>query len=196
MLGIDMREVDTEQIERAIAMAEAYVERLTDTCWGGKECRTPGYEHYSLTRYKGGLYFGAGIPVILSKRWIRKVESLQVFTGSEWAEWVGTRTEARNIGDYWIDYEDGILYVNAFWYYQGGSEVRIKYTFGRDDLPGEVQELTTIVALQYMIMLDRRWAYIVESSSPDGREMLTALNDRKRELEDMLRAVKIVRNFF
>ena len=120
-----------------------------------------------------------------------------VVHNSEWEEWVGSRTEARNTGDYWVDYWEGILYVNMFWYYQGGKEVKVAYLYGRSDLPMEVKELTVIVAAKYILTMERRWLTVMEGSgSLSIQGMLSVLNDRQERLESMLRALKIPRTTF
>ena len=196
-LGVGIDVLPDGFVERYIAMAEDYVDRLTNTCWGGKVCSKDEWEYHSLTKFLGGLWFGAGIPVHLEKRDIRRITALEVFNGSVWEDWLGTRTEARNVGDWWVDYTNGVLYVNAFWFYQGGKELRVKYEYGRDDLPGEVRELTMVVALQYMIAVDRRRFLVVESQDSIGQgELLNWLRERQKQLESMLRSVKVITGTF
>ena len=192
LLNVDAELLPDSLLNRYIDMAEGYVDRLTDTCWNGKTCTEE--EYHDLGKFKGGVWWGIGIPVHLAKRYIKEIVSLKVFNGNEWEEWVGVRTEARNTGDYWVNYNEGKLYINAFWYYQGGREVYVKYTYGRSDLPPEVKELTLIIAMMYVLTFEKRWASIIEGTGGIGiKDMIEQLRERKQQLEDMLRAVKIPR---
>jgi len=221
-LNIDSTALPDAVLSKYISMAEGYVDRLTDTCWNGKwkdtlkylqdngfvddngvltvdpaslaDKQCFDYEVHDLTKYKGGVWWGAGIPVYLGHRFVRKLVSLKLFNGSEYEEWIGEKTEARNIGDYWVDYWNGVVYINVFWYYQGGKEVTVAYLYGRDDLPWYIKELTMLYAIKYVLMFERRFAAILETSdSPRITDMLGYIDERLEYLESMARSIKVPR---
>jgi len=190
MLG-GLDEYTDDELARYIMMAEYAVDNLANTCFAGKACMTNGYEWHSLTKFRGGLIFGTGIPVFLKHAPVKSFKAIEVFDGVSWQDLLKTGVEARNTGDWWCEYENGVLYINLLWFAQGGSELRVKYTFGRGDLPPSIRELTLLYAARYMITLDARREVVIEGGGfTSARDMLSFLNTRIKELEQFWRAFK------
>jgi len=167
-----------------------YIDYISDTCYNGEE-RTVT-EYHDLTKFKGGIWFGVGIPVFLSKCYVKRIDSLLLFNGLEWEEWVGNRVEKRLQGDYWVDYHEGILFINRFLFLQAGKEVKVTYTYGRDDLPAFVKELCRLLVVRDLLINERRLFAVPESEmSLRIGEQLNWIEKRILELEEMVRAIKM-----
>ena len=169
-----------------------YVDRLTNMRWNGETGTDEDY--YSLTSFRGGWISYIGFPIYLKHTHIKQIQSLKVWNGSDYVEWIGSKTEGRD-GDYWVDYIKGVLYINHRWLIRGtGKEVYVKYTYGRDDLPYEVKELTKLLVIRELLLRER-----MQFAVPEGAmamrlsEMYDRIDKRIKELESYLRTLKVVR---
>lgn len=134
-----------------------------------------------------------GIPVHLAHIPIDSVSSMKIYNGSNWAEWVGNKEEGRN-RDYWIDKEEGVVYINTFIFWQGGKEVQIDYTYGRSDLPSEVKELTRLLVVRDLLINERKIFALESGSEGISLQMsLEYIDKRIEQLEERIRAVEICR---
>lgn len=189
-LGVDSSAYDSSFLDSLITEKMGYVNRLTDMCWNGETRKVK--EKFSLPRWKGGWILGkGGYPIHLSHSNVTTIHSLKVWNGDEWEEWVGSKTEARD-GDYWVDYEGGVVYILRFLLDQGGKEVEITYSYGRTDLPYEVKELTKLLVIRDLLITERGRMALIEGDTTTSSGMLDRIEKRIKELEAMLRAYRVV----
>jgi len=191
-LGVDSSKYSDTFLENLITMHMDYIDWITETTWNGNS--KTAREYHDITRPKWGFWiWRLGYPVFLTKNHIRSIDKLLVFQGSEYQNWIGDPafTEGRN-GDYFVDYEEGIIYLNVFMIPMAGKEIIVEYTYGRDDLPGQIKQLCLYRVVRDLISNERRLFAL-----PDGaeavsfREQLTWLDNRIAELEEMVRAWKM-----
>ena len=194
-LGVFDEAVDVRRdvIERMIAMAERRVEALTDTCFAGKPCVST--ELHSFTAWRGGWYWGAGVPVKLKHAPVRRLVSLKVYTGSGedqgYEEWVGKYPEGRDKGMYWLDRVNGWLYIRAFFLYYGGVEIKVTYEYGYDELPEVVHEYVIVYVARMLVATDYGREIVMQGGGfTDAESVMRALDERLKELEVHLAGFK------
>ena len=188
-LGVEQEKYSDTFLQSLIIEKCEYVDRLSNTTWNGRVKRAR--IKHDATRWKGGFWYGAGIPVTLGHPYIRQVESIEVQWLGGTEDWVQTKTEGRNTGSYWVDYDNGVLYLQSWVIYQGGKEVTVTYTYGRDDLPSTIKELTRLLVIRDLIANERRLFALPEGGSGISfSEYMKYLDERIEMLEELHRALK------
>lgn len=165
-----------------IDKAEAFIDTVARTCFGGKACISE-LEYHSLTKWLGGYWLGAGIPIHLSRRPVRRIIRFELFTGAGWED-VLSKPEGRIKGYWWCDYTDGICYIQTLLFPLGGREVRIQYEFGYDHVPMIVRQTAILLAAKYFLQFERHRLSLVDTDqSLDLNGMIASI---ERELERLL----------
>lgn len=75
-------------------------------------------------------------------------DTLEVFTGQEYVDFLGTKTNGRN-NDYWLDTQKGVLYIRGGINPRLRLSVKIKYRYGETAVTGDIEDLAT-----YMVCID------------------------------------------
>jgi len=172
-------------VQTHILRAEAYIDGVARTCFGGKACISD-LEYYSLTKWLGGYWLGAGIPIHLTKRPVVKILRFELFNGSSW-ENVLNYPEGRVTGYWWCDYQDGICYIQTLLFPMGGREVRIQYQFGYSYVPPLVRQAAILLASKYFLLFERHRLSLVDTDqSIDFSGMVESIS---RELEGLMRLI-------
>lgn len=190
-LGVDENTLSDSLLISLIIEKMNYVDNITDTTWNGRIKKAR--EIHDTGKWKAGYWFGAGIEIPLARRYIRAFEHIYVVWTNIWEDWVVTRREGRNIGDWWADYDSGVLYFKGFIIYQGGKEIIIEYFYGTNELPYEIKELTRFLVIRDVIWRDR-YAFAIPDGanlSLDYKSMLDYINERIEMLEELYRGIKI-----
>jgi len=154
-----------EIVEKVIEMMEDYVDKYCNTAWRErKRWEDPdlspdsgGYEYHRLNRRTWFGFTLIGNPVFLMRRKVRpfdpeKGDSLQVFNGQEYEEWLGTKEEGMD-GDFWVNYDSGVIYIRrtfAFGRFEGPI-VRVRYRYGGGPVPKDIRYATTLLVLCHLI---------------------------------------------
>lgn len=89
-------------------------------------------------------HYGTGITFNLKNRSIRSMDSIEIWDGNNWIDWVATKTEGRN-KDYWVDETNGVLYVvtlcSLF-----DSGIRVNYKYGETVVPKSIRRAASYMA--------------------------------------------------
>lgn len=124
------------QVETIINRKEDEIDNRTGHAW--REASVSNEYHDIKFDYQRD----TGIPIFLNHRSVRTLTSgtdtLEIWTGSEWEEWVANKTEGRN-DDYWVDYENGIVYLLTH-YWRKKKAVRVSYRYGESAVDGDIEE--------------------------------------------------------
>lgn len=148
-----------------IARAEDEIDQRTGHSWRTRYSKTVSgadytqdYEYYDV-KYEYEEY--SGIPIYLLHRKIKtldtaELDSLQLFDGSSWTEFIGVKTEDRT-GDYWVDYDNGVIYLKTYSGYRGAKRLKIRYRYGEASVNKMVEDIATkMVAVQILMGPDMR----------------------------------------
>lgn len=92
--------------------------------------------------------YGAGVAIQLGNRAIRTLSSgsgdkLEIWTGDSYEDYLVTKTEGRN-EDFWLDYEQGILYLKQRYKWSQEKAIRITYRFGESSVPRDIKKATAL----------------------------------------------------
>lgn len=161
LLGISDFDADStpthEQVIAWILAAEDEIDERTDHAWRAVMVSNEyhDYEHpvFTSTRIRRS----ERRFVSLRHRSIRSLTSgshtIEVFDGSDWVDYVSTKTEGRN-DDYWVNYTDGIIHFkDSFPYYEVES-VRCTYEYGESSVPKGIRDACAKLVALKVLMTD------------------------------------------
>lgn len=178
-----------EALEGHAALAESQIDAVAYTCWG-KSCLSD-LETHSLTLWLGGVWLGAGIPIHLRYRPVRRLVRFEVFNGQAWVDMLRL-PEGRITGAWWCDYEYGVCFLNTLWWWQGGREIRIQYEYGHATVPHYVRTACTLMAARSWLATERNRLSLVESEEAVRfDELVRMIDEWLRPLMDRIRGVGI-----
>jgi len=150
-------------VEDRINEAEDYIELLTGRAWQSK---TVSNEYHEIDLEYERM---TGIPVFLNHRYVKTLASgsgdkLEIWDGSSWADWLtdSSRTEGRN-NDYWLRYEDGVLYIKNWSRYPKG--VRLTYRYGETTVPKSIKKAAILLTAIDLVSSDDRSVQLPEGTS-------------------------------
>lgn len=132
-----------------IEEATEWIEEETGHAWRPKRVKN------ELFDLGGTYYFRAGTPFQLMHRNVRdldyeKGDRVELFEGERaddphedgWKEWLSSdeHTLGRNSGDFWLDSENGVLYVyKARWFWDRYRHLRVTYRYGKEQVPATIR---------------------------------------------------------
>lgn len=145
-----------------LAMSADQIDQLTQHAW--REL-TVTDEFYNFPfRSHAGLSWGmpgwTGIPIHLRHRKIRTLDNsegdkLEIWNGSSYEDWVVTKSEGRD-EDYWMDEEQGILYVRFYYPYFREKAIRLTYRYGETSVPNDIRKASAYQAAIMVLESDDR----------------------------------------
>lgn len=169
--GGDTRPTAMEVLD-AISRIEDDIDYVTGHAWReryslspkGDDTQSGDWEYHTID---GSYRTGAGVAVKLQHRMIRDLDdaqgdALEIWDGNQYVNYLTQKTEGRN-GDWWLDNTNGTVYLVGTTSSDVEKAFRIKYRFGEQSVPGDIQELATKkVAIELAMSSDR--SYLI----PDG----------------------------
>ena len=203
MMGTPISDSTTPSVQQVIELInriEDEIDYRTGHAWRLRYSGTPSgqdqtqvYESYDV----GHLYeYQTGMPVYLKHRMIRTLDAtagdvFEIWNGSEWEDWIANKTEGRS-DDFWVDYEQGIIYVKARWGAKGPTKMRMKYRYGETTVNRMIENIATkMVAVD--ILSNESKAVIL----PEGNSSLTyseKIELWKNEAEEKLVGLKEIQH--
>ncbi len=150
------------QVEAWIIDAEAKINRRTMNSWKNI---TVTNEYHTIKpyvrRYEGTQIF---MQHRNTSTLATPTDKLEVWNGSEWEDYLITRTEGRN-KDYWVNKKDGILWLRTYpRLLRRTFDVKLKYRFGESSIPGDIQEACVLLTAVKIIQSDDQSVLIPEGS--------------------------------
>lgn len=176
-------------VEHYIQLAEAEIEAQSYTCFAGKEC-VSDLETHSITTPLGRFWWGAGVPIHLRHRPVKRILRFEVFRGGTWQDI--RQFEGRYAGHWWCDYEYGVCFVRYVFWWEGGREIRIQYVYGEDTLPPHVKQACILIASRMLLATERNRLLLFESTQTlDFDRMIERIDRELEPLLDRIRGVGI-----
>jgi hypothetical protein len=160
--GAGRSKPEREDVMEFILEAEEDINKATGHSW---KSETITDEIYSPEESDNG---EIGIPIYLKHRKIRTLSSalgdkLEVWDGSTWNDWLtdASYIEGRN-GDYWLDYNKGILWIRYTYIYESG--VRLTYRFGETTVPKDIRTVASLMAAMQILDTNDRTIMVPEGT--------------------------------
>lgn len=74
-------------------------------------------------------------------------DKLEIWTGSEWEDYITEKTEGRD-EDFWVDYENGVIYIRNGYFYYRDKGARISYRYGETSVPRDIKKVATLIVVR------------------------------------------------
>lgn len=174
--------------------AERNIERITNRAYGTKTVRITDFEtsdfeyhdiwphHYTYTFVnKPRVYLKH--PNIITPLATASGDSMQVWDGSAYTEWVGVKTEGRN-GDFWLNGNEGIVYFNRGYpliRYPEGVRLKYRYTGAAVAVEPWVRDITVKVVALKVMEFDTK---TMTAAGGAGNPEVLGISDRARHLRE------------
>lgn len=158
------------EVVEFIQAAEDDIDFATQHSWREKKNYDANDANdYEIRNLQNEYKYMTGIPIHLDHRRIRQLDytkgdSMQIFNGSEWEEWLSATTsyhEGRE-NDYWLDYRQGIVYLRTYIYRKRPMGFRIRYRYGEQTVPNDLAKAATFLVAADIMRLDDRTMNLVE----------------------------------
>ncbi len=177
----------------------SYIDVITGRSWGKVLSST---ERYSIGKpaYLGWYLVGAPVylqhfPIIPASSTHTLVE-LGIWNGTQYANWIGTMVEAR-WGSYWVDVENGILWIIG-WYWYMGYEVKVRYYYGYQTsqtpyMDGQIYNLALYKSVKMFLDNERYPPRVAENvGGIELQNFYSWLNDEVKRLEEAVQGYRIL----
>jgi len=148
--------------------AEDYIDNQTNHSW--RETTITNEYHDIPKRTLGGRErWWTGLPIYLKHRSIRsfdtsKGDKLEIWDGSNYTDWITEKTEGR-ANDFWVDYEDGIIYLKNLISWIWKRAVRVTYRYGETSIPEDIKQLATLLVIKNFLLFEDKSALITEGET-------------------------------
>ena len=182
-----------EQVEEWINESEDDIDNQTMHSWREvtiteevHHLESPAYRHYE------------GTEIFLEHRNIKELstgsgDKLEVWNGSEYEDYLVTRTEGRN-NDYWFDKTMGVVFLKTYpaqFYSRKNFNVRVTYRYGDTVVVKDIRKAAIRLTAVTVIQSDDRSVLFPEGSSnisPSQKvekweEQAEKIMDKRRELK-------------
>lgn len=158
------------QVNSMILQAEDHIDRLTNHAWKEK---TITNEFYNLD-VNAAYNVGAGIRIKLRHRKIKTLDSnegdkVEIWDGSAYEDYLVTRTQGR-ASDFWIDPEQGVLWLKLRHFSSVKNIIRMSYRYGESTVPYDIQEATAQYVAMKILLNEDKGFYLNENG--DNRNMV------------------------
>lgn len=157
-------------VEDIISRTEDEIDRFCATSFRRRYKQIAEYEYHNIeTRYR----WFTGIAVYLRYRpaefifegdpetWDGKVDSIEIWNGSSY-ESVGSEDRSLN---WWIDIDQGIIYLRSYLYLRRPMGMRVKYHYGYNVVPGDIKRACIYLTAVDLISGEDRSVLLPEGTS-------------------------------
>lgn len=186
-----------QQVTDLIKRAQDLIDYRTGHAWRLRYCGTrsgdeqsPRFEYYDIDfQYE----YQTGRPIYLGHRFIRTFDStagdaLGIYDGSTYEDFLATKTEDRD-GDFWVEYDRGILYIKARWGVRKPLGLRIKYRYGESVVNRTVEDVCTKLVAIDLLTGESRGVFV-----PEGQFAAMSYNSKiarwREDIENSMTSLK------
>ncbi len=138
-----------DEVNDTIEEIEDLIDEYCEMSWRLNTRTTPEYHDY-ITRGFRGRYVDRSGKGIFSfspkKKYVRTLDTgqsdaLEVFDGTSWVDFLTTYTEgiAMYEDDYWINYDENMIYLFNHFPRVGKNMIRITYRWGKTSVPNGIK---------------------------------------------------------
>ena len=178
------------EVEDLIEEMETIIEQICEQSWR-LNTKTNEYYDFVSKMQRGRHYDRSGhalYTISLKNKHLREIDTaegdkIEVWTGSEWLDFVATLTlgDAMYDGDYWVDYHRSLIHLFTNYPSEGQNMIRISYRYGDTSVPAGIQRATTLMV---GAAINERYEMYKDVSKDTSPAMNMA--DKWRELADKL----------
>ena len=155
-------------VEDLINAAEDEIDARTRHAWRSTLVSDELHDYIRNNAYRQRGWWSYRGKIFLNHRAIHDftagTHKIEIWDGSDWIDLVSDDyTEGRN-DDYWIDYNQGIIYFVNTYPFEIEQGVRVTYAYGEDTVPNDIRFACAKMAAIDLVMQDDRSVMVVEGS--------------------------------
>lgn len=186
------------EVEAIIEMQEDFIDNLTHHAWRESQANSGKYEYHTMGRIGGRRtwFMWLGFPIYLKYRRVKQFDSeegdaFDFYNGKDWEDWLTEKTEGT---DYWVDYDNGIVFVYGYWRWIGLKDysVRFRYRYGEPTVPKDIKLCTIMLTAMHLVTVTDRLFLLPEGA---GTGAITAREKIERWKEEADTILEIRREF-
>lgn len=163
--------VSDSHLENVILRAEDKIDDITRHAWRLRYSGTHSGEdttaQYIYKTLKHISYWNTGIPVDMGHRKIRALDKtkdkIELWLGN-WEDLLQTGIEGRT-NDFWVDYDQGILYIRKWYFRMNQVQIRMMYRYGETIVPHSIEDLCIKIAAKDLLISDDRSILLPEGTT-------------------------------
>lgn len=191
------------QVNKHIVSCEEWIDRFTGHAWRERFNRGLAYSTNGVNNYEyhdiRDVYGPEGSALNLMHRRIREFDAdrgdvFEVWNGSEWVDWLTSKTEGR-ANDYWVDYDNGFIYIRHTIMVYRKKAIRLKYRYGDEYIPEDVRTACAMLAAARVIMADDRSFNLSETGDPSSASHEARAQKWVRDARETLSGYREVKIF-
>lgn len=165
-----------EQVNDRIEAMEDWVDNSTGHAWRerysqsetGTEKSSPDYEYYDFPDHN--MYNpSTGWPINTGHRKIRAFDAskdtLEIWDGSSWVDWLGTKTEGR-ANDFWVQYSSGVIYIKQAYLFHREQALRVKYRYGETYVAKNIRDACALMVASILISSEDKTMSLIDTGDP------------------------------
>lgn len=153
------------QVEAHIITAQDLIDNRTNHAW---RTASVSNEFYDLPSWNDRR-FRDGLKVFLNHRKIRPIisetDKIELFLGNAYTDIAATGTEGR-ANDFWLDYNQGVLYLKTGHYSARERGLRMTYRYGETSVPADVRDAAAMLAAMELVTSDDHTMVLPETGDP------------------------------
>ena len=170
-----------DQVDDLIEMNEDNINSQTGHSWKEEQIEDRYLRHYTSDPYGWMFKYDLGNRKVKTLD-IAQGDKIEVNVSGEWinfADPANNKIFAKNSGDYWINYDMGLLYIRKWT--RNMDDVRVTFRFGEKDVTGNIRKLCTLqTAADVLDMYEQALTYPEDGSVTRQGPQAKSENFRKR----------------
>ena len=176
------------QVEEHIEEAQAEIDNITQHAW--RETQVSD-EYYDLPIQPNPMAdITSCIEVYLRHRAVKTIDSdagdkIEIWNGSSWIDWADTKTQGR-ANDYWVDEEQGLLFLNYHYAYFRRKGLRMTYRYGENNVSADIRKCCAMMVAIRIVSFDDNSANLNETGDPTRSPYDQRIAQMSKEIERIL----------
>lgn len=174
------------RVQKFILQAEEHIDNQTGRSWRPRK-RVNEYIDLGMNATH---HSRAGIKFRLKRRYLKELSSaqgdkLEIWNGTDYEDWLVTKTEGRD-KDFWLDYENGILYLRRF-HPRGLEKIgRLTYRYGEEAVPLDISDATAKLVAMRIVNHEDNSFILEDAGNQNGMMYDPRISNMRRDVKEII----------
>ncbi len=177
----------TEEVTELIEDVEDFIDNYCATSWRTITVTDERHSFSLNNNYWRNVNRGNGFYIQLNNKFIATMTAIELWQGSDYTDIVADEGDGQQDGDWFLEYEFGLLWINSQLPTFGEGSIKLSYTFGQvSAVPKTIRRASILLAAALLIEsgFDYNNENIVNSYSLDNQEKAESWEKRAEKLLD------------
>jgi len=179
-----------DMVDDAINFAEDDIDHTTQHSWRTTTITNEFYD-FPTGFANRAIDYGANMQIYLRHRQVETFSSaagdkLEIWNGSDYEDWTITKTEGRG-DDFWVDNEQGILFIRYYYPYFTRKALRLTYRYGDTIVPKDIRDITAMTAAIQFLEADDRSSMLAETGDPTRLSYSDRIDRMQKRIDKIIK---------